>query len=73
MLILTRRIGEAIRINDDIKVTIVAVSGSQVRLGIEAPTSVAVHRQEVFERIEGAVDHQKPTRLQRRVEGTTSD
>ncbi|WNC09319.1 carbon storage regulator CsrA [Pseudomonas coleopterorum] len=73
MLILTRRIGEAIRINDDIKVTVVAVSGSQVRLGIEAPTSVAVHRQEVFERIESAGDHQKPTRLQRRGEGPTND
>jgi carbon storage regulator len=51
MLILSRRIGEIIRIGPDIVVTILGVNGSQVRVGIEAPKDVAVHREEVFERI----------------------
>ena len=51
MLILTRRIGETIRINDDISVTVLAITGGQVRLGIEAPESVHVHRQEIYDRI----------------------
>jgi carbon storage regulator len=51
MLILSRRIGEIIRIGPHIVVTILGVNGSQVRLGIEAPKDVAVHREEVFERI----------------------
>lgn len=52
MLILTRRVGESIRINDDITVTVLGVQGMQVRLGVEAPEEVAVHRQEVYERIQ---------------------
>ncbi|MDH0046307.1 MULTISPECIES: carbon storage regulator CsrA [Pseudomonas] len=52
MLILTRRVGETIRINDDISVTVLGVNGMQVRLGIEAPEGVAVHRQEIYERIQ---------------------
>lgn len=48
MLVLTRKLGEAIRIGSDIVVTVAAVSGRQVRLGIEAPKGVAVHRKEVF-------------------------
>ncbi|WGV21992.1 carbon storage regulator CsrA [Pseudomonas putida] len=52
MLILTRRLGETIRINDDITVTVLGVNGMQVRLGIEAPEGVAVHRQEIYERIQ---------------------
>jgi carbon storage regulator len=51
MLVLARRIGETIRIGPHIIVTILGVKGSQVRLGIEAPKDVAVHREEVFERI----------------------
>lgn len=51
MLILTRRIGETIRINDDISVTVLAITGGQVRLGIEAPEGIAVHRQEIYDRI----------------------
>jgi len=51
MLVLTRRMGEVIRIGPHIVVTILGVNGSQVRLGIEAPRDVAVHREEVFERI----------------------
>jgi len=50
MLILTRRAGEALRIGDDIEVIVMAVSGSQVRLGINAPRDVAVDREEIAER-----------------------
>jgi carbon storage regulator len=51
MLILSRRIGEIIRIGPDIVVTILGVKGSQIRIGIDAPKDVAVHREEIFERI----------------------
>jgi carbon storage regulator len=51
MLILTRRKGETIRIGDVIEVTVLGVKGKQVRLGIAAPQNVAVHREEVYERI----------------------
>lgn len=56
MLVLTRAIGESIRIADDVYVTVVDISGKQVRVGIEAPQTLAVHREEVFRRIaaEGA-------------------
>jgi carbon storage regulator len=50
MLILTRRAGEALRIGDDIEVTVMAVNGSQVRIGINAPRNVAVDREEIAER-----------------------
>lgn len=51
MLILTRRIGETIRIGDDVCVTVLGIKGSQTRIGISAPTTVEVHREEVFQRI----------------------
>jgi carbon storage regulator len=47
MLILTRRTGETLRIGDDVEVTVMAVNGSQVRIGIKAPRSVAVDREEI--------------------------
>ncbi|MEQ8799960.1 MAG: carbon storage regulator CsrA [Salinisphaeraceae bacterium] len=51
MLILTRRVGEAVVIGDDISVTILGVKGNQVRLGVEAPRDVSVHREEVRKRL----------------------
>jgi carbon storage regulator len=51
MLILTRRVGEAIKIGEEISVTVLGVKGNQVRVGISAPKDVAVHREEIFERI----------------------
>lgn len=52
MLILTRRLGETITIGDETKVTVLGVYGRQVRLGIEAPRTVEVHRQEVYDKIQ---------------------
>ena len=52
MLILTRRIGETIRINDDISIQVLSVSGQQVKIGITAPEDVAVHREEIWKRIQ---------------------
>lgn len=52
MLILTRRQGEVIRIDDDVIVTVLGVSGQQVRLGITAPAEVEVHREEIYQRIQ---------------------
>lgn len=51
MLILTRKVGETIVINDDIRVTILGIKGNQIRIGVEAPSNVAVHREEIHERI----------------------
>ncbi len=51
MLILTRRISESVIIGDDVKITVLGVKGSQVRLGIDAPKDVSVHREEIYERI----------------------
>jgi len=52
MLILTRRVGESLMIGDDVAVTVLGVKGNQVRIGIDAPKEVAVHRQEIHERIQ---------------------
>jgi carbon storage regulator len=56
MLILTRRVGESLIIGDDITVTVLEVNGKQVRIGIKAPKTVAVHREEVFDRIQAGTD-----------------
>lgn len=52
MLILTRRITESIIIGDDVKITVLGVKGNQVRLGIDAPKDVSVHREEIYARIQ---------------------
>jgi len=51
MLILTRRVGETVMIGDDVTITVLGVKGNQVRVGISAPKHVAVHREEIYERI----------------------
>ncbi len=52
MLILTRRIGETLMINDDITISVLGIKGHQVRLGINAPKEVSVHREEIYQRIQ---------------------
>ena len=51
MLILSRKLGESIVIGDDINITVLGVTGNQVRIGVDAPKSVAVHREEIYQRI----------------------
>ena len=51
MLILTRRIGETLMIGPDVVVTVLGVKGNQVRIGVKAPKDIAVHREEIFEKI----------------------
>jgi len=56
MLILTRRVGESLMLGDDITVTVLGVKGNQVRLGVNAPRDVAVHREEIYNRIHDGED-----------------
>jgi|TARA_B100001059_G_scaffold152157_1_gene151919 carbon storage regulator len=51
MLILTRRVGEALMVGDDTKIVVLGVKGSQIRLGINAPKDIVVHREEIFDKI----------------------
>jgi carbon storage regulator len=64
MLILTRRVGETITIGSEINVTVLGVSGAQVRVGIDAPKDVAVHREEVYARIQAEDPGASPARVQ---------
>ncbi|MFC6570145.1 carbon storage regulator CsrA [Actinoplanes utahensis] len=52
MLILMRRVGETLIVGDDVSVTVLGVKGNQVRIGVNAPQDVSVHREEVYERIQ---------------------
>ncbi len=56
MLILTRRVGETLMVGDDVTVTVLGVKGNQVRIGVNAPKDVAVHREEIYERIKHEQD-----------------
>jgi carbon storage regulator len=57
MLILTRRVGETVMIGNEVTVTVLGVKGNQVRIGVNAPKDVAVHREEIYERIKREQDH----------------
>ncbi len=63
MLILTRRVGETLMIGDEITVTVLGVKGNQVRVGVSAPRDVAVHREEIYQRIRSE-DHVNGARSQ---------
>ena len=52
MLILTRKVGEALMVGDDVNITVLGVKGNQVRIGVSAPKEVAVHREEIYQRIQ---------------------
>ena len=60
MLILTRRVGESLMIGDDVTITVLGVKGNQVRIGVKAPKEVAVHREEILNRIEKAIGEREP-------------
>ena len=63
MLILTRRVGETVMIGNDVTVTVLGVKGNQVRIGVNAPRDVAVHREEIYERIKREEQGEVPSRV----------
>ncbi|HCL3609217.1 carbon storage regulator CsrA [Pseudomonas aeruginosa] len=58
MLILTRRVGETLMVGDDVTVTVLGVKGNQVRISVNAPKEVAVHREEIYQRIQKEKDQE---------------
>ncbi len=58
MLILTRRVGETLMVGDDVTVTVLGVKGNQMRIGVNAPKEVAVHREEIYQRIQKEKDQE---------------
>jgi carbon storage regulator len=63
MLILTRRVGETVMIGNEVTVTVLGVKGNQVRIGVNAPKDVAVHREEIYERIKREEEGDPSTRV----------
>ncbi|AGI32521.1 TPA: carbon storage regulator CsrA [Mannheimia haemolytica] len=58
MLILTRKIGEVLLVGDDVEITVLSIRGNQVKLGVNAPKEISVHRREIYERIKASVEEE---------------